>query len=57
MRRRNEFWKERFGEFWADRANDVNSMATKVSTGKETYQFGDVTAKLAGDFFGGGNKR
>jgi hypothetical protein len=51
-KKRNEFWKDRLGEFWADRANDINNMATKTITGKETYQFGDVTRKLAGDMFG-----
>lgn len=38
-KKRNEFWKEKLGEFWADRANDVNNMATKVITGKDTYVY------------------
>lgn len=52
--KRNEFWKARLGEYWADRANDVNNMATRIITGKDTYQFGDVSAKLVSNMFSGG---
>lgn len=40
----------------SNRANEVTSMAMMTIIGKETYEFGDLTKKLAAGVFGGGKK-
>ena len=56
-RKRQDFLVESLGQWGADRANEATNMAMKTITGKETYEFGDLSRKIAAEIFGSEKKK